>query len=331
MKCLVVGCGSIGERHIRNLQKLSVDEILVCDTNSERLAFISEKYQVSAYTGLDEALKEKVDAVIICVSPNLHITVALQCIKHGAHLLIEKPISHNPDGIDEVLKIANSKILQVSVGYNLRFHPGLKLLKSLVDEGKVGRILSARLELGLYLPDWRPDYKQMYIARVETGGGVLLDHSHELDYIRWLMGEVCEVSCFTGRLRSLDLETEDLAEILLRFENGGIANLHFDIIQREYSRSCKLIGEKGTLTWKYPESKVDHFSAVKKSWQHIGPENAVDNEIIDDKVYLEEMDHFLKSLHGEPSPLVSGSEAKRVLEIALAASESDQTGKTISL
>ena len=331
MKCLVIGCGSIGERHIRNLQKLSVDKILVCDTNSERLTYIEKNYRISAYTDLDEALQQKVDAAIICVSPNLHIPIALQCIKHDAHLFVEKPISHNLTGVDDVLEIANSKNLRVSVGYNLRFHPGLKLLKSLVDKGEIGRILSARLELGLYLPDWRPDYQQMYIAKVETGGGVLLDHSHELDYIRWLMGEVQEVSCFTGKLHSLDLETEDLAEILLRFENGGIANLHFDIIQREYSRSCKLIGEKGILLWKYPESKVNYFSEMKKDWQHIGPESAVGNEIIDDNIYLEEMDHFLKTLHGKSSPLVSGSEARRVLEIALAAKQSDQSGQAIRL
>lgn len=327
MKFLVIGCGSIGERHIRNLQSLSAGEILAHDIDIERLTFIGEKYQLKTYANLDKALEHQVDAFIICVPPSLHIPFALKGIEHGAHLFIEKPLSHNLEGIDTVLEQAKAKGLITFVGYNLRFHPGLKLVKQLLDEGRIGKVLSARVEAGHYLPDWHPwqDYRQMYTAKKEAGGGIILDGSHELDYIRWFLGEVKEMSCFAGKLSSLEVETEDTAEIILRFDSGAIAGVHLDFVQRAYSRSCKLIGEEGTIIWDYPAKKVSIFSAKSGHWE----ETEIKSEPND--MYLEEIKHFTKCIRGEEAPIVDGVTAKRVLKIALAAKTSSQTGRTIRL
>jgi predicted dehydrogenase len=327
MRFLIIGCGSIGERHIRNLQNLSAGEILVHDVDTERISYVEKTYQVKAYTNLDKALSNQIDALVLCIPPNLHIPLALKGIEHNAHLFIEKPLSHNLEGVDTVLEQAKTKGLVISVGYNLRFHPGLRLVKQFLNEGRIGKVLSAIVEWGQYLPDWHPwqDYREMYTAKKIMGGGIILDGSHELDYIRWLIGEVRDVCCFAGKISSLEVDTEDTAEIILKFDSGAMAGVHLDFIQRAYSRSCKLIGEDGIIVWDLPEDKVYIFSAKLGCWDEIKVKADYND------TYVEEMRHFINCIKGDETPIVSGDTAKRVLEIALAAKESAEFHTAITL
>jgi len=327
MKLLVIGCGSIGERHIRNLRSLSVDNILACDTNSDRLHLMKEKYDAEIYKDVDEALKKKPDAVLICTPPNLHIPMALKSIEHNAHIFVEKPISHNLEKVDDFLTEAKRKKLIVLVGYNLRFHQGIILMKKMINEKVVGKVLSARAEFGQYLPDWRPEqnYKQSYTGKNDMGGGVILDVSHEIDYIRWLLGDITEVSCFADKVSNLDVDVEDTAEILLKFKNKIIAEIHLDFVQREYSRNCKIIGEEGTLIWDYPGKYVKTYHSTTKQWK------TYPIEIEPNDMYVDEMKHFLECIKGKTPPLISGGEAKKVLAVALAAKKSAKSGKAIKL
>jgi predicted dehydrogenase len=328
LKFLVIGCGSIGERHIGNLLSLSAGEVLAYDIAPQRLSLITEKYKVKTYSDLPQALNQALDALVICVPPSLHIQFALKGIEHNTHVFMEKPISHTLDGVDKVIKEAKKKNLVVYVGYNMRFHPGLKLVKQLLNEGKIGKVLSADVEAGQYLPDWHPqeDYRRGYTARQELGGGIILDGSHELDYIRWLIGEeVKEVSCFAGKISQLEVDTEDTAEILLKFESNIVTRVHLDFVQRGYSRSCKLIGEQGTITWSYPDKKVRLLTAAANNWQE------TDTQFEANTMYTEEMKHFIKCVKGEETPAVDGGTGRRVLEIALAAKKSAATGKVIKL
>lgn len=188
MKLLVVGCGSMGERHIRNLKSFSKGEIIACDTNRTRLSQIREKYNIKTTLNFKKAIDENhPDAAIICVPPYLHIPFALYASKQNIHCFIEKPLSHSLKGIDKLINLADKKKLIIYIGYNWRFHPGFKLVKKILEEDKIGHTLSATAEFGQYLPDWRPwqDYRQTYTAKKDMGGGILLDASHEIDYLRW--------------------------------------------------------------------------------------------------------------------------------------------------
>jgi len=328
LKFLVIGCGSIGERHIRNLLSLSASEVSVFDIDARRLAAIADKYKIKTYNDLSQAFSQAPDALVICVPPSLHMQLAFKGIEHNAHIFVEKPISHTIDGVDKLNKAAKKKNLVVYVGYNMRFHPGLRQVKQLLDEGKIGKVLSADVEAGQYLPDWHPgeDYRRGYTARRELGGGIILDGSHELDYIRWLIGgEVKEVSCFAGKISRLEVDTEDTAEILLKFDNNVITRVHLDFVQRGYSRSCKLIGEEGTITWSYPDKKVRLFTAANNKWQEI------DTPFEPNAMYIEEMKQFIQCVKGEEKPVVDGDVGQRVLEIALAAKKSAATGRVIKL
>jgi len=327
MKFVVIGCGSIGERHIRNLNSLSAGEILAYDADPNRLNLIKEKYNVEIIENLENALDQKPDAVLVCTPPTLHISIAMKAVKHGAHLFIEKPISNNLQGVDKLLEVAQKKKLSILVGYNLRFNESIQLIKKMINDGIIENVLSANAEFGQYLPDWRPQqyYTKSYTARRELGGGIILDGSHEIDYISWFLGDVKEVFCYADKISKLKVNVEDTAEILLKFKNNVTANIHLDFIQRVYSRNCKIIGEKGTIIWDYPNDLVRIYTENKKKWKTISMKMNKEN------MYIDEMRHFIDCIYGKTKPLVDGETGKRVLEVALAAKKSSETGNVIKL
>ena len=327
MKILVVGCGSIGERHIRNLIDISNHNIIAFDTSKERLDVIKERFNVVTCDNLEQCFDYSIDAVIVCTPPSTHIQIADQAIANGAHVFIEKPISDRLGGLDELIKKAANDNKIISVGYCFRFSEGLKMVKSFIDSGKLGRILSIKAEFGQYLPDWRPwqNYKQSYTAKKDLGGGIILDGSHEIDYLYWLVGDVREVFCFADKISDLEVETEDTAEILLRFSNGVIGEIHLDFTQRAYSRNCKIIGELGTLIWNFGDHKVSLYLADSNEWKIYD----VDADV--NLMYIEEMKHFLQCINGLSMPLIDAAQGKRVLEIALAAKESSEKSVVVKI
>lgn len=315
---LVVGGGSIGQRHIRNLRALGVTDIWAYDPNLERLEQARE-HGASSYPSIETGLANKPNAVLVCTPPYLHTSIAQQAVEAGAHVFLEKPISHTMDNVNNLLRLADEYKRVLYVAYNLRFHAGLRKLKELLDRGAIGKLLVIRAEVGQYLPDWRPtqDYREGYNVNAAMGGGIILDASHELDYVRWLGGEVERVYCAAGHLSSLEMNTEDTAAITLHLKWGVIAEVHVDCIQRGYARNCKLIGQEGTLLWDF-KTGVRLFTAAKV-W-HEFPLSPDSNEM-----YRAEMRHFLACVRGEEKPLVDGTTGKRVLEIALAAKQSAAT------
>ena len=252
IKVLVAGSGSIGRRHMRNLRSLGVSQIAACDPDPERLAPMIAELSIQPFAEFEHALETFApDAVLICTPPSFHLAQARQAIAAGVHVFIEKPLSHSMDGVRALLNDAGESGRVLQVGYNLRFHPAIRKLKQIVEENTIGRILWARAEIGQYLPDWRPwqDYRQSYTARRELGGGIILDASHELDYLLWFFGEPLEVLCMASTVSQLAVNVEDSASLLLRFASGCHADLHLDFVQRVPSRSCKLVGEEGTAIW----------------------------------------------------------------------------------
>jgi len=329
MLILVMGCGSIGQRHIRNLIALNAGDIIAHDISQERLSGVAREYNVKAYDSLDDALAQKPDAAFICAPTSLHVPLALSAARRGCHLFIEKPLSHSMEGVDDLIKIVTQKSRVTLIGCNMRFHPGIAVMKDLLDKKSVGRVICARIQAGQYLPDWHPweDYRRSYSAKQDLGGGIILDGIHEIDYITWFLGDVSQVFCFSGKLSSLEIDTEDTAEILLRFSSGTIAEVHLDYIQRSYSRSCQIIGEEGTILWDFNERQVRLFTSESGKWHTFAQKPDYDTN----EMYIEEMKHFLQCIEGKSRPLQEINSARRVLKIALAAKEAAKTGKVVSL
>jgi len=320
---LIIGAGSIGQRHLRNLYSLGIRKITVCDVDKQRLKIIDKELPVKIYTDYEKALKEeKPDLTFVCTPPVFHLEPAMCALNAGTHVFIEKPLSHNLEGIDELLIASEKSQKIVQIGYNLRFHPGLQIIKKFLDEHEIGRVLWAYVEFGQYLPDWRPwqDYRRNYTARSELGGGILLDASHELDYITWMLGIPCEVMCMTGKISNLDVDVEDCATILLRFADGSQANVHMDFIQRGYERSCKLVGESGTIKWNFSTNEVNLYSVKDNSWQSFPYRFSIND------MYIEEIKHFMQCVQSSKSPLVEIKQAKIVLEVVLASKKAAISG-----
>ena len=247
-----MGCGSIGEKHIRNLMTLQAVKIIVCDSNQNRLFKVRREYGIDEnYTDLKQALSKDIDAVLVCTPTALHVPIASAAIDNGCHVFVEKPLSNDLEGVSKLVERADKRGLVIMVGFNLRFHPSFQRIKKLLDDERIGKVICARVQVGQYLPDWHPweDYRKSYSAQRTLGGGIILDAIHELDYVRWFLGDVKEVFCFADKLSDLEINTEDVAEILLKFKEGPIANVHMDYIQRSYNRSIHLIGDKGTIIW----------------------------------------------------------------------------------
>ena len=324
-RVFVVGCGSIGQRHVRNLRALGVANIAVFDPLPARMEHVAREYDVASCANIPDGLARHPHAVLICTPPHLHTAIAKDAVDEGAHIFLEKPLASSLDGVDELLDAARRVERVIYVAYNLRFHAGLRKLRGLLSGGVIGRPLVIRAEVGQYLPDWRPnqDYRAGYNVSAAMGGGIILDASHELDYVRWLGGEIRSIYCAAGKLGDLEMEAEDTAEMTLRIEGGILGQIHLDCVQRGYARNCKVIGTQGTLLWEFSEG-VRHLM-VDKTWR-VYPISPDANEM-----YVEEMRHFLACMRGVEKPLVDGDTGKRVLQIALAARQSAATHGEISL
>ena len=329
MKLLIIGCGSTGQRHLRNLKIITTGEIIAYRTRKKEVKKLENKYHIQTYSNLEEALNQKPDAVLVTNPTSLHIQSALTAAKHGCHLFIEKPLSHTLDGIDELIGIVHKKNLVVLVGCNLRFHPCLQFIKKLLNEKRIGKVVSARVQMGQYLPDWHPweDYRTMYSAQQSLGGGIILDAIHDLDYISWLLGDVTQVFSFSDKLSNLDIDTEDVAEILLRFKSGTIVEVHLDYVQRYPSRSCEIIGDEGSIILDINKGTVKVYTAEKKKWELFEQPNNYDIN----QTYLDEMVHFINCIEGKEEPLIGITDGLEVLKIALAAKKSAKYGRIIKI
>ncbi len=318
MRILVVGVGSIGSRHSRNLASLG-HRVLVWDTDRDRLREAATLPGIEAAPSLEGALAAKPDAVLICTPPALHLEPARRALAAGAHLFVEKPIAHTSDGVPALIDEARRRERVLTVGFNLRFLPSLRRVKALLEEKRAGKVLAVRAEFGAYLPDWRPgrDYRDNYAVHTALGGGILLDAIHELDYLGWLFGEVAEIFCIAGHWSDLVGDTEDVAEVTLRFDSGALAQVHLDYIQCRYRRNLQVIGDEGVIVWDFPTHIVRVHGAERR-----GEETTPVNDGDPNDVYLEEMRHFIRCLEGRESPLADGEEALRSIRLVEAAKRS---------
>lgn len=319
MRFLIVGCGSIGQRHLRNLKDLGY-QVTGCETDPSRAKKVAKQYGIKVVNSLDRALDEKYDAAFICTPTSLHIPIAIKVAKKKINLFIEKPLSNTLKGVKELSYVANKNKLITLVACNTRFYPGLRLAKKIMDQNKIGKILSVKIECGFYLPYWHPkeDYRKEYSANKDLGGGVIFDDIHEIDSLYWLFGEVMEVFCFADKVSKLKIDTEDIAEIFLKFKTGVIAQIHLDYLQRTYRRYYKFIGENGTIVVDFIKQSVKLYSKTTNQWKVFQKSMNTNTE----KMFIDETKHFISCIRQGKRSVKDIQSAKEILKIVMACHES---------
>ncbi|MFZ1798440.1 MAG: Gfo/Idh/MocA family oxidoreductase, partial [Chitinophagaceae bacterium] len=214
---LVIGFGSIGKRHVANLLEFGKYKISVV---SRKALSPADSKTLQVFSSIDEAYENDVfDAVIICTPTAQHMIDLQSVWGFGArNIYIEKPISNNYTGVDVFSEKIYAEKSHVIVGYDMHFDHGFMKVKELVEQAIIGKVLSANATVGQYLPDWRQheNYKEGMSASVEKGGGVLLDLIHEIDYLYCLLGIPALITAQKINSGSLEIETEELAEILVK-------------------------------------------------------------------------------------------------------------------
>ncbi len=343
-RCLFVGLGGIGQRHLRNLRQLlgsavdvhayrvrreqhTLDDTLrvVPDVELERT------YDVEVSTELEAAFDTRPDVVFITNPTSLHVPIAQMAAERGCHLFIEKPLSHQMDGVRELLATCDRQRLTTCVAYQLRHHPGFLRLQALLAANALGRVLSARAEVGEYLPGFHPyeDYRRMYAAQSVLGGGVTLSQIHEIDYLIALFGMPRRVFSMGGHVSSLEVDVDDVASSLLEFAraDGGslFVELHQDFVQRPASRSVTVIGERGKLEWSLSGKFLKH-------WDEGGHllEAHDYGELPRNAAYQAELRQFLDAVSERRPCTPSLRDGAVSLEVALALLESQTSGQAVT-
>lgn len=315
---LIAGFGSIGQRHAKNLLQMKAGEVSIAEPSEAGFKAAQELFPQTSYRDFDTALKAKnYDAVFICTPNHTHISLALKAAEAGMNLFIEKPLSHNMDGVETLEQIVLSKKLTALVGCNLRFYYGLPEIKKMLNANALGKILYARVEFGYWLPDWRPqsDYRKSYSANRDMGGGIILDAIHEIDYASWLLGDLKVKTACVEKISSLEIDTEDTAEIVFDCASGATVSMHLDYLQRSYSRSCKIAGEKGVIQWDFNTRQMTHYDAEDKTTKVY----EADSNYVLNNMFLDETRHFLNCLDQKEKPQQDLTFAKKVLRTALEA------------
>jgi predicted dehydrogenase len=328
-RVLIVGGGSIGKRHFGIACQLlpgATVSMLTRNKDSDGYA-VPQKNQLN----FDEAVNFKPQIVVLANPSSKHLELADKFADVGAHLLIEKPLSDSRAGVLELIDKCELHSSNLLCGYNLRFLSSLQRFRHLVQSSEVGKVFSVQSRVGQNLAQWRPnfDYRKSVSAKRELGGGVLLELSHELDYLRWIFGDVEWVWGELSRQSFLQIDVEDSAQIILGFEEGVdgrklIGNISLDFFRHDPLRDCTVVGELGSIRWNGILGIVEIWRQGDDAWKL---ESSFPGEL--EQSYVSEWLYFLHCIDAKELELTSGRDSFKVLEIIDAVRFSSEFGRKI--
>jgi len=330
-RILIVGLGSAGTRHLGLALGLFPEAEIKVLRNQGRV--VDPKYGVSCLESFDEAIQFAPQIAVIANPSTHHLPIALALAYQGTHLLIEKPLSASLVGVQKLIDTCKTKKTVLMVGYNLRHSPSLLQFFQLVKSNYVGEIFSVRSEVGQYLPNWRPetDYRKGVSANHALGGGVMLELSHEIDYLQWIFGEIDWVSASLSRQSLLEIDVEDSAHLIMGFKSQSshqqlIATLNLDFIRQDQTRYCIAIGEKGSLRWDGINGHVSVLEKGESEWKVV-----FTSEPSNEKTYLSEWLTFIDRVNNLAIPSGQGLEEIRVMEVVECARLSSKRKAQVSV
>lgn len=341
MKYLFVGLGGIGQRHLRNLKSISSekDEFYAYRVRREQFVLnntlqieenenLEKKYNLKVFDDLEKALDMQPDIVFVCNPTSLHMDVMLKIAEAGCHFFVEKPISNSMEKVDLLQHHINDNKIITYVGYQQRYNPCVIKAKEVLESGELGDILSVNAEIGECIKNWHKyeDYRRMYAARKDLGGGVVLSQIHELDYLYYFFGMPVSAYAVGGHISDLEVDVDDVADILLKYQIGNRyfpVHIHEDYVQTPATRTCKIIGNRGRVEFDLLNTKFIQYdetgSCVYQKQYSIERND----------MFLSEIKSFLDSVNNKTESKLPLDVGVYSLRIAMGILDSMNTGKVI--
>jgi predicted dehydrogenase len=310
MRFLVIGLGSMGKRRVRNLIENGEQDIVGFDVSEDRRKETEEKHDIKTVGDLAELSSDSYDVIIISTPPNKHGDYIRKALKEEKHFFVEVTVTD--DGYADVAATSNEKNRVRAPSCTYRFYAPIREMKRLVDEGRIGKLLSYQHHMGQYLPDWHPweDYRHVYFAKKETGA-VREMFQFEQNWLSWLVDAPIEtVEGFIGKISDLDMEADDFLSAATRHKNGVVGNTMIDVISRKPTRRVRLIGSEGIVEWELGDDHLRVFDTDRKEYEEVPFKKGtpVEGYVTSEDMYVEEMAAFLRAVRWEGSWLYSFEE-----------------------
>lgn len=326
---LVIGFGSIGRRHYRNLVSLGYTNVSVYDVDQEKL----KEENIQGVPILTDRIFKEFPIVFICNPSHLHIATALRAAEAGCHMFIEKPLALSTLHIKKLDTVVRQKHLTVMVACNYRFNLAFDFLKNILQSGELGKPLTANVAMGYDLRTARPwiDYKKTYAVSQHSGGGVLFDSgSHVVDYLITLFGSGKSAHA-TCKNVLIDMKAEDFAHIELGFNNGVYSTITLDYFSVPKRNFLEIQCEKGVMRWDVVQNTVvwtnqKGKSRIKKYYTGMSAEEARND------MFIREVKYFMMDVLNKKKSLVSPiAHAEEVTRLLLVLRQSDRTRKVLKI
>ena len=319
MKFAVIGLGSIGQRHAANLLALG-HEVAGYNRGNKRREMAAKRLGIPVYSRISDLFDWGGDAALVCTPQHMHLEHSLAAARRGLHLFIEKPLSDSLEGLSTLEREAEDRGLICHVGCNMRFHFGPSLVCEKLDTGALGRPLWAHLWGGMHLPDWHPneDYRRMYSAKKDMGGGAVLDFIHEIDLALWLFSGPDRIAAMTSQSGWLEIETEDVVDALLGYAGGLQVSLHLDYLQKPFQRGIRVVGTSGWACWDLARAGVETFFYDRGEIERHPYPEGYDNNVM----YVEQMKYFVGCIQENAPSFSDIGSGERALDLALKIKES---------
>jgi predicted dehydrogenase len=323
---LIIGVGSIGERHLRCAQRLGRAEVTCFDINASLRDSVAQRYGVAnAYDNLEDAIAVAPTAAVICVPAHLHITIANQLAERGVHLLIEKPLSTSLAGVDELRLLVEQRRIVAAVGYVQRANPVLAAMREALLSERFGRPVELVAVAGQDFPFYRPAYRDTYYRDRSTGGGAIQDAlTHLINAGEWLVGPIDRVVADAKHAVVPGVDVEDTVHVLAN--HGGIpASYSLNQHQAPNEFTITVICERGTLRFELHENRWRWMVEPGNAW-HDEPGALVER----DDFFVAQLRTFFEAIEKQEPPLCSLEEGMQTLRVNLAILKSLETASWVS-
>ena len=310
-KVAVIGLGNIATRHRRNLKSLFPNVELLVMSASGRIPTDEISDSDGIVTSIEALIEANVELVIVASPAPFHALHSIPLIEAGIPTLIEKPVTTTSEDANAIQKAIDEHGTPVAVGYCLRYLPSAQKLKVLLDNKVIGTLYNMHIDIGQYLPDWRPnkDYRDCVSANEKLGGGALLELSHELDYAQWLLGPLDLQHAILRSSDELDLQVEDMADILALTESDVVASIHLDFLQRKAHRQCSFVGSEGRIDWDLIQNQLILTTAEEIKVLYSEP------EWDKNQMYLAVVTDFIQMIKQQPHDCIKVNEAVLTVDL----------------